>query len=355
MHCVKSFRGDWLRHIRLLAAQSIVGSPARRGSRALARVGHATEHAQAKPHSGYRHDVLVHENDDDLVAGTRAFVERGLASGGQVLVHGTRSRVGLLREVLGDHPQLEYGLDEELYQEPTRTLFAYQRRLAEMPEPLDFWVTGTVPLGHDMAEQAAWARYESAVNEALSSYSFRALCTYDTRTNPDSVIQAALATHPSINTDLTSRPSTQYVDPVSFLADSMARVPRPPDERPSWATTVSGLEDLAQARCLLKTVARDSSALSLPAVDEFITAVSEVMANGVVHGGPPVYVSLWADVASLTCQILDSGAGTVHPLAGLRYPDEWGPMGLWAARQLVDDLFITLPSEGGCSILLTRT
>jgi hypothetical protein len=63
---------------------------------------------------------------------------------------------------------------------------------------------------------------------------------------------------------------------------------------------------------------------------------------------------MWADVTSLTCQVLDSGAGTLDPLAGFRYPDDWGPMGLWIARQLVDDLFISLPAEGGCSLLLTK-
>jgi anti-sigma regulatory factor (Ser/Thr protein kinase) len=312
------------------------------------------EHTAHKPHEGYRHDVLVHDDDDDLVTATRGFVERGLTSGGQVLVHGTTSRVGLLREALGAHPRLEYGFDEELYQEPTRTLFAYQRRLAEMSEPLDFWVTGTVPLGRDVAEQAAWARYESAVNEALSGYSFRALCTYDTRTNPASVIEAALATHPTVNTDLTSRPSRRYVDPATFLARPMARVPGPPETPPSLVATVTGLEDLPQARHLLKTIARGSSALSLAAVDELVTAVNEVTANGVVHGSPPVCVTLWADPTSLTCEVVDSGLGALDPLTGFRYPQEWGPMGLWAARQLVDDLFISLPPEGGCSVLLTK-
>lgn len=314
----------------------------------------APRQVQHEPCEGYSHDVLVHEDDDELVAGTRAFVGQALASGGQVLVHGTRDRVGLLREVLGNHPRLEYGFDEELYQEPTKTLFAYQRRLAEMPEPADFWVTGTVPLGRDAPEQAAWARYESAVNEALSDYSFRALCTYDTRTNPASVIEAALATHPGVSTALKSRPSVRYVDPARFLVDPMAQVPGPPERPPSLVTIVDRLEHLPRARYLLETTARCSSAVSPLAVDEFVTAVNEVAANGVVHGAPPVLVTLWADVTSLTCQVLDSGAGTLDPLAGFRYPDDWGPMGLWIARQLVDDLFISLPSEGGCSIVLTK-
>lgn len=314
-----------------------------------------TTPSDTRSSSSYSHRLLVHDSDDELVEGTRAFVEEGLASGGQVLVHGTWARVDLLRDVLGFHACLEYGYDEELYQAPTRTLFNYQRRLAEAPEGTDFWVTGTVPLGQDAKERAAWARYESAVNAALSSFSFRALCTYDARTLPESVIAAARATHPTVSTDLISQASGEYVDPAAFLADPLAHVPGPPESPPSMTAVVSRLDHLARVRHLVKTAALQSSALPLGAIIEFVTAVNEVAANGLVHGAPPVRISLWADVATLTCQVVDAGAGIPDPLTGYDYPDQWGPMGLWVARQMVDDIFIGNPPEGGCSILLTKT
>ena len=62
--------------------------------------------APNRTHRHFSHGALVHDNDDELVEGTRAFVDQGLGSGGQVQVHGTRDRVGLLREVLGTHPRL---------------------------------------------------------------------------------------------------------------------------------------------------------------------------------------------------------------------------------------------------------
>ncbi|MGZ4493529.1 MAG: anti-sigma factor RsbA family regulatory protein [Nocardioides sp.] len=306
-------------------------------------------------HSGYSHDLLVHHSDEELVHGTRAFVEQGLASGGQVLVHGSRDRVGLLRQELGAHPRLEYGFDEELYQAPTDTLFAYQRKLAEAGPGVDFWVTGTVPLGRDAAERAAWARYESAVNEALSAYSFRALCTYDARTLPGSVIDAARATHPTVSTDLTSRTSPEYVDPAAFLADPLAQVPGPPGSPPSLAITIHRLDQLARARHQVRTTARASSAVPQRSIDELLVAVNEVVANGLVHGAPPVQLSLWVDVTTLTCRVVDSGMSALDPVTGYRHPEDWGPMGLWAARQLVDELFISSPAEGGCSVLLTKT
>lgn len=309
----------------------------------------------SRVHSRYDHGLLVHECDEQLVQGTRSFVERGLVSGAHVLVHGTRHRVALLREVLGTHPRLEYGFDEELYQAPMRTLFAYQQKLAEIPDGTEFWVTGTVPQGRDAAEQAAWARYESAVNEALSTFPFRALCTYDAGALPRSVVAGALATHPRISTDLTTGASPKYVDPAAFLDDPLAQTPRPPSWPPTMSATITHLEHLARVRHLISTTARASSAVSQQAIGELLTAVNEVAANGLFHGAPPVQVSLWADIGKLTCLVVDSGPGISDPMSGYRYPDESSPMGLWATRQLVDDTFISNLPGGGCNVLLTKT
>lgn len=305
-------------------------------------------------HSRYSHGVLVHHSGEELVEGTRAFVERGLASGAQVLVHSTRERVALLRDALGSHPRLEFGFDEELYQAPMRTLFAYQQKLAEVPDGGEFWVTGTVPQGRNQSEQAAWARYESAVNEALSAFAFRALCTYDAESLPGDVVDAAIATHPSLSTDLMLGPSPGYVDPGAFLAHPLAHAPRPPASPPALVTTVAHLDQLGRLRYLLRTRARAASALPQQSIEELLIAVNEVAANGLVHGAPPVHVTLWADIATLTCQVVDSGRGALDPMSGFRYPGDSGPLGLWAARQLVDDVLIANPPGGGCSLLLTK-
>lgn len=309
----------------------------------------------SRTHPDYSHGLLVHDNDEELIEGTRAFVDKGLVSGGQVLVHGTRDRVALLREVLGTHPRLEYGFDDELYLEPTRTLFDYQRKLAESTEPTEFWVTGTVPLGCDSAAQAAWNRYESAVDEALARYPFRALCAYDTRTRPAPVIAAARATHATLSTDLTSRANPEYVDPAAFLADPLAGVPTPPTSPPSVETMVAHLRDLRGARRLLRESARSGSAVPSQTIEHILIAVNEIASNGVAHGSPPVHISLWTDVDTLTCLVEDCGPGNLDPMTGFRYPDDGGPMGLWVARRLVDDLFIGNSPSAGCSVLLTAT
>jgi anti-sigma regulatory factor (Ser/Thr protein kinase) len=305
-------------------------------------------------HPGYHHTVLIHSTDDELVAGTRAFVAEGLGSGGQVLVHGTRDWVRLMRDELGSPPGLEYGFDDELYQQPSRTLFAYQRRLAET-QGTEFWVTGTVPLGRDPAEQAAWNRYESAIDDALARYPFRAMCIYDARTTPAPVVEAARAAHASVGFGPTSRTNPDYVDPATFLAGPMARVPALPTRPPSAEATITDLPDLMPARHLILAAARKKSAVSSDRVEQLLMAVHEVAANGLVHGAPPVSVTLWADVTTLTCRVEDCGPGNLDPMTGYRHPDGREPLGLWVARQMVDDLFIRNAPSGGCSVVLTAT
>jgi hypothetical protein len=60
-------------------------------------------------------------------------------------------------------------------------------------------------------------------------------------------------------------------------------------------------------------------------------------------------------VGTLTCLVEDYGQGNLDPMTGFRYPQGWSPMGLWAARQLVDGLFIGSSPSGGCRVLLTAT
>ncbi|GAA2137310.1 hypothetical protein GCM10009844_04250 [Nocardioides koreensis] len=306
-------------------------------------------------HSAYRHGLLVHDTDEELIEGTRTFVARGLASGADVLVHGPSERVDLMREVLGSHPRLGYGFDEELYQAPMRTLFGYQHTLAERSEPRELWVTGTVPLGLDATQQAAWHRYESAVDEALGTYPFAALCTYDTRHRPASVIAAALATHRTVNVDLTDRENPQYVEPAAFLAAPLALRPEAPATPPSSSTVIHDFDHLSAARDLVRADAYQNSAVAPQTIEQLRVAVSEAVTNGLLHGCPPVRVTLWTDVASLTCLVEDSGPGHLDPMTGFRHPERASSMGLWVARQLVDDLMIRSSPSGGCSVLLTVT
>lgn len=312
------------------------------------------ERTSSHPH--FRHDVLIHDDDAALVNATRRFVRQGLDAGADVLVHGSRGRMVMLEQALAAHPRLTYGYDEQMYVAPSQTLFEYQRQLAgRSPGSRDVWVTGTVPLGATSAAQGAWSRYESAVNEALGSFPFQAMCTYDTRFTPPEVIAAALASHPGLNTGEGRVPCPDYHPPADFLALPLAKVPQAPQEAPQLATEVLGLDDLDFLRGLVRSTARAASAVPLDAIEDLIVAVHEVTANGVIRGAPPVRVTLWADLAQIVVQVVDAGPGGVDPTAGYRLPDFGGALGLWVARHEVDDLIIDTPRDGGCRILLIKS
>jgi len=300
----------------------------------------------------YSHDLLLHDCDDDLVAATRAFVELGLASGGQVLVHSSQERVAMLRQALGSHPRLDYGLDRDLYLAPTTTLFAYERKLAT--DPSEMWVTGTVPLGEDPAGHAAWIRYESMVTEVLGHLAFHALCTYDTRALPASTIAAAKAAHPGLSSggDRTSS-SADYLEPADFLAHPLAGVPQPPQTQPSVVETAYSLHDVRRIRHLMASTAESASAVSRDAVEGFIIAAHEVMTNALRHGGAPVEVEVWVETSKLACTVTDAGPGIPDTVSGYRRPVGTGSTGLWVARQLCEEVLISNQPGGGCRVFLT--
>ena len=302
----------------------------------------------------YSHDLLLHDNDDELVAGTVAFVEQALASGGQVLVHGSADRVAMMRSAIGSHPRLKYGEDDDLYQSPLSTLFAYQRTMAERREPIELWATGPVPICTGRAVHAGWARYESLVNEVLSPYAFHGLCTYDTQTLPARAIAVARATHPTLHIGRDRVSCTDYLEPTAFLSDSSAGLVDPGDVPPTATVRLDTLHDLRPARGLLSRIAAEwATEIARDTVEGFVSAAHEVLANGLEHGRPPVRLAIWAEASRLTCRITDAGPGIADTLAGYRYPEGPDHTGLWMARQLCEDIIISNPPGGGCQVIMT--
>ncbi len=258
----------------------------------------------------------------------------------------------MMRVALDPHPRLDFGLDRDLYTSPSSTLFAYQRMLAESPEPVELWATGTVPLGDNPAGHPAWARYESAVNESLRPYAFHGLCTYDTRTLPAATIAAARATHPCLSTGSRRTLSPDYQDPADFLANPVAAVPDPPDAQPVAMATLGSAMDLSGARHLLKDSAESSSALARHTIDAFVSAVNEVLVNGLEHGGTRVSLTVWAEMSRLTCLVTDTGQGSPIrcPATATRPPPAPGDSG-WPGSCARTSSSVTSPAlvAGCCS------
>lgn len=88
--------------------------------------------------------------------------------------------------------------------------------------------------------------------------------------------------------------------------------------------------------------------------DEYLLAVDEVLANALVHGGPPVALRLWVRHSEVVTTVTDPGGGFADAFIGYAtrsasVTDGRAPrrqMGLWLARQMCDELSFRHDEEG---------
>jgi anti-sigma regulatory factor (Ser/Thr protein kinase) len=84
-------------------------------------------------------------------------------------------------------------------------------------------------------------------------------------------------------------------------------------------------------------------------VQDFLVAVTEMVANAMQHGDNRAELALWVAAAGVVCDVYDQGQGLDDPLAGFLPPggdDAPKGIGLWVARQLSDTLAISSGPDG---------
>lgn len=128
-----------------------------------------------------------------------------------------------------------------------------------------------------------------------------------------------------------------------------------PDVRPLLAVPV-GPEALPGVRLQVEMIARDCG-LSAERASDLVTAVNELMANVVRHGGGTGGLRIWLE-GDLVCEVRDDGPGFVaKPYLGRNdrpVPSSEGGMGLWIAREMSDGMEIDSGPGGTVVRLRTR-
>jgi serine/threonine-protein kinase RsbW len=113
---------------------------------------------------------------------------------------------------------------------------------------------------------------------------------------------------------------------------------------------------LAAVRQQVEGIARDCG-LRPDQASDWVTAVNELMANAVRHGGGSGELRVWAD-DHLHCEVRDSGPGfAAAPYVERRdrpVPTVHGGMGLWIARQMTDGMDIESGPSGTVVRISTR-
>jgi anti-sigma regulatory factor (Ser/Thr protein kinase) len=293
-------------------------------------------------HAGFQHQALIYEGRGEYLAGTVPFLEAALEAEEPILVVVRRPQADLLREALGrDSREVEFAPMEEVGHNPA-ALLPFWRDFVEAGggRPVRavseaFW-----------PERGAPGLEECHRSEGLLNVAFgegprwSLLCLYDACSLGDEVLERAANTHRFISREGRTERSAAY-DPAP---DCLAGELPPPPGRPEVLSF--GLSELSEVRRRV-TAAAERGGMDRREAADLVTAVSELAANSVMHGGGSGTLRIWRESGSLLAEVADRGR-IEEPLVGRIRPgiSQEGGRGLWLANQLCDLVQIRSGAEG---------
>src|SRR6478672_1485744 len=260
---------------------------------------------------GYIHEALFFSGAEELKASAGPFLRPGERSAESVvMVVSDETASALTSGLNGEHVVV---LDRrDVYARPSRALEAY-RTIAETELAAGAHrvrLLGQIDFGNHPRSWAHWAAFEAACNRVLEGYPLWNLCLYDVDHLPADVLQAGRRTHPR----LIGRSDGAYLSPEYLLDTLAAAHPTPFADEPSLE--VGSVGSAGQARAVLRRYLEKAAVGATPAVEDLVGAVSELVANALTHGQPPVTLRLWVTADYVHCAVVDAGPGFVEPLAG---------------------------------------
>jgi anti-sigma regulatory factor (Ser/Thr protein kinase) len=286
---------------------------------------------------GFAHSAFLYDTDAAYAAVLVPFLLEGLARDEAVAVAASIDRVELLRDVLGvDAAHVRFLPADEWYVRPVRTIAAWAQILRTAA------VAGRPSarlVGHaGFAEHhRTWVRFEAAVNAALAGLNGHLLCPYDRRLP---AAEPVLRTHPVVH-DGGWRDSTGYQHPELVLGE-LPEPEYPVAGQPVLAVAVA--DAVAELRAQVRDRASAEGWLPADRVEILLLALSEVVTNGIRHGGAHRELRVWLTAEAVVCELTDDGPTPPGPLAGYLPPAHAaiGGMGLWIVQQLCDAVAISL-------------
>ena len=308
----------------------------------------------ATDRSGFLHELVLHSSTEEMLEFIVPFVQDGVAAGEPTLLAVRPETAEAVLGAVGASPYLvvlpaigQPGRAASDLRATDALLNDYSAKTSRArvlnQEP-------TVPGSH----WHEWRRLEAIVNLALRDHQAWAVCVYDRHALTLDRVEDLRATHPLIWSGGKHLRNARYLDPVNFIGKHMDAPPDPVEEltpsteflNPSPATARAAVADFTtQARLLA------------PDSENLVIATSEVVANAIVHGRPPIVLRLWTQPGRVTVTVTDIGNGPTDPFVGLlpaghpgQEPGEPG-LGLWISHQLVD--ITHRRHSGGYTVRLT--
>ncbi len=308
--------------------------------------------AVTKPHTGFRHEMLLCHGDEDFSAGVVPFVREGLLAGQPVMVAVPGARLELVADALGADAGLVRLVDTaELGRNPARLIPAWHRFLDEygaQGQPVR-GVSEPARAGRPPSELAESRLHDALLNFAVDPDTpLWMRCAYDVVALDPAEVAAAHASHPIVLESGDYRGSTAYTGALHAGAVFAEELAEPPDD-----VEVVGFDAPGLGR-LRRLVADRAAAAGLDRdrTEDLVLAVHEIASNSVRYGGGSGRLRVWREPGALVLEVRDSGRFS-DPLAGRRIPvptKERG-RGLWLANAL-SDLVQVRSGPGGSVVRL---
>lgn len=300
------------------------------------------------------HSTLFYDGSRQYADEVGAVLRDALLRGHRGLVMAPPRRVDELRSALGrDADEVTFVEDTVAYAPQWNVYRTLLDFAAKAPGVRTCAVAEQTLSARTPAEVVDYQRLEAAINVVFADSDVDLLCPYDAGTLPAHLLDIARHTHDSTRGGGAMSPNASYDEPLAMLAGLAAVVPAPRD-----AITVDceSPADVATARRLVRDLGADLR-LDPELVADVALAVTEVLTNALLHGGPPAKLHVYQSGATWVCHVQDGGRDPFDPLIGLlppAMPSDHG-YGLWLARQLCSAVDVGTDMSGTHVRLHTRT
>ena len=315
--------------------------------------------------------MVLYSSESHLVGTAVRHLREGAARGEHLIVAATPEHTRLILREVDEPAGISVLENRDTYLSPGVAMEFYLQatRHAVASGGVGLRVVGELPAGTEQHPRTwpAWSRYEAVVNHLFAALPFRALCAYDLRKTGPSLLSAVRATHPHTRQHAARLANPAYRSPADLLV-RWSDPPVLPVERSGpllEITDISDAQDARQTRARvgemltrLDTALRPHARQLPPAdptlveADEYLLAVDEILANALIHGGPPVALRLWVRHNEVVTTVTDPGSGFDDAFIGYATRPgtrEQAPrrkMGLWLARQMCDELSFRHDEDG---------
>ncbi|GAA2724110.1 sensor histidine kinase [Cellulomonas aerilata] len=297
------------------------------------------------PGAVLRHELVLHDGPADLLDLVVSYVAEGEADDDVVVVQGEPTFVDAVVRAVPDGSRVHTVAAPSGARHPARDL----HRFLILLNDLGAGVRPTRVVNQMPTMTAAgwreWRRYEAAVNVTLAPFPIRGTCAYDSRSVSDGMVEDLLATHSHVRTAQGPDLNAAFAGFDDHVAGYLRSAPHP---RAFSEPTLSLTEPTAaQARATVRQLGTRAG-LDASAVEASVLATSEAVANGRLHGSPPVVLRAWVASGRVTVAVSDTGTGP-DPLVGLLpQPSREAESGRGMAivHHLLDDVHHRVSADG---------